>query len=195
MNDIYEDKSDEQVVLLVQAGQVEPFNILIYRYEKKMERYAGRLLSNKDDIQDVVQDIFTKAYVNIISFDINRKFSSWLYRIAHNEIINVFKKNKKSFLPLFNADIFFPQSAKKNYEDMGKGLEHEEMQNIISVSLEALAEKYKEPIVLYYLEDLSYKEISDIMHIPVVTVGVRIARAKEMLKEIFKNKGYEYGKQ
>ncbi|MFA6189936.1 MAG: RNA polymerase sigma factor [Candidatus Staskawiczbacteria bacterium] len=194
MNDSYLDKKDEEIVLLVQSGQVEPFNILINRYEKKMARYAGRLLSNRDDIQDVVQDIFTKTYVNIKSFDVNRKFSSWLYRIAHNEIVNVFKKNKKNFLPIFDVDIFFPQHAKKNYEEINKDLERKEMQKMISVYFEKLGEKYKEPIALYYLEDLSYKEISEVMQIPVVTVGVRIKRAKEMLKNIFKEQGYEYGK-
>jgi RNA polymerase sigma-70 factor (ECF subfamily) len=195
MNNSYDDKKDEEIVLLVQSGKVEPFNILINRYEKKMARYAARILSDRNDIQDVVQDIFTKAYVNIKSFDINRKFSSWLYRIAHNEIVNLFKKNKKNFLPLFDIDIFFPHYAKKKYEEINKELEIKEMKKIISTCFDQLGDKYKEPVVLYYLEDLSYKEISEVMQIPIITVGVRIKRAKEMLKSIFKKQGYNYGKQ
>src|SRR5438132_8941411 len=93
------DQKDEAIASQVQSGRVELFGILITHYQKKMERYAGKLLNNHEDRQDVVQEIFTKAYVNIQSFDTSRKFSSWLYRIAHNEIINIFKKNKrKSFL-------------------------------------------------------------------------------------------------
>jgi RNA polymerase sigma-70 factor (ECF subfamily) len=88
------DYKDEEIVFQVQSGKVELFGVLIDRYEKKMARYAAKILNNLDDIQDVVQEIFTKAYVNIKSFDVKRKFSSWLYRVAHNEIVNVFKKKQ-----------------------------------------------------------------------------------------------------
>src|SRR5687767_1405919 len=89
------DQKDEEVVSLVQSGKIELFEILMKRYEEKMIRYAGRLLSDREDVQDAVQEIFAKAYININSFDKNRKFSSWLYRIAHNQIVNVFLKNKR----------------------------------------------------------------------------------------------------
>jgi RNA polymerase sigma-70 factor (ECF subfamily) len=190
------DQKDEAIASQVQSGRVELFGILITRYQKKMERYAGKLLNNHEDRQDVVQEVFTKAYVNIQSFDTSRKFSSWLYRIAHNEIVNIFKRNKrKSFLPLFNLDIFFPQYASKNHEEINKNLERQEMKKMIEVYFSQLDEKYKEPIALYYLEELSYQEIADIMQIPTATVGVRIKRAKEILKSMFEKQGYHYGKQ
>src|SRR3989344_5780693 len=102
-------KKDEEIALLVQSGKVGFFGLLIHRYEDKMKRYAAKFLSDQEDTKDVVQEIFIKAYVNIQSFDAKRKFSSWLYRIAHNELVNALKKKKnKSFLPLFDLDIFFP---------------------------------------------------------------------------------------
>ncbi len=190
------DQKDEKIVSLVQSGRVELFGILINRYEKKMQRYAGKLLNNYEDRQDVVQEVFTKAYVNIQSFETNRKFSSWLYRIAHNEIVNIFKKNKrKKFLPLFDLDIFFPQYVNKNHEEINKNLERQEMRKVIDVCFNQLGGKYKEPVALYYLEEFSYKEIADIMQIPTATVGVRIKRAKQILKSMFEKQGYHYGKQ
>lgn len=179
------EQTDEEIALLVQSHKVELFGILINRYEKKMTRYAGRVLNNKEDIQDVVQEIFTKAYININSFDVKRKFSSWLYKIAHNEIVNVFKKNKRRYsLPLLNLDIFFPQYAKDSTQDIGREMDRKETKAMIDSCFDTLENKYKEPIALYYLEELSYQEIADIMQIPTSTVGVRIKRAKKIMKQI-----------
>ncbi len=128
--------------------------------------------------------------------DARRKFSSWLYRIAHNEIVNAFKKNqRKKFLPIFDLDIFFPQYANKDHDQINKNLERQEVRKAIEACFNQLGEKYKEPVALYYLEELSYKEIADIMQIPTATVGIRIKRAKEMLKSLFEKQGYSYGKQ
>ncbi|MBM3206549.1 MAG: RNA polymerase sigma factor [Candidatus Staskawiczbacteria bacterium] len=185
------DKNDEEIASLVQSGKVDFFGILIERYEKKMERYARRILNNQDDVKDVIQEIFIKAYINIKSFDASRKFSPWLYRIAHNEIVNVYRKNKrKSFLPIFDVDTFLPHIIKEGELSIQKQVDRREMKEIIEKCLINLEEKYKEPIVLYYIEDLSYKEISDIMHLPISTVGVRIKRAKKIMKEIFKSQNY-----
>ena len=185
------DKNDEEIASLVQSGKVDFFGILIERYEKKMERYARRILNNQDDVKDVMQEIFIKSYINIKSFDASRKFSPWLYRIAHNEIVNVYRKNKrKSFLPIFDVDTFLPHSIKEGESNIQKQVEQKEMKEIIEKCLYSLEEKYKEPIVLYYIEDLSYREISDIMHLPISTVGVRIKRAKKIMKQIFKNQNY-----
>ncbi len=189
------EQNDEDVASLVQSGKVEFFGILIERYEKKMMRYASKVLYRHEDIQDVVQEILTKAYININSFDIKRKFSSWLYRIAHNEIVNAFKKNKRrNFLPLFDLDVFFPQYA-KNSNDINRQIDQGEMKEIIDRCFDQLEDKYREPVALYYLEEFSYKEIAEIMQIPIATVGVRIKRAKEMLKFMFQKQGYHYGNQ
>ena len=89
------DKKDEKIAQLVQAGDVELFGVLVDRYEKKIKNYGRKFLKNKVDIEDTTQDVFLKAYKNIQGFDTGRKFSPWLYRIAHNELVNRLKKNKK----------------------------------------------------------------------------------------------------
>jgi RNA polymerase sigma-70 factor (ECF subfamily) len=182
---------DEDIARQVQFGQIDSFNILINRYEKRMKNYARNFLSDREDVNDVLQEIFLKAYKNIKSFDADRKFSSWLYRIAHNEFVNVLKKRNKKTLPLFDLDVFFPQYVKDG-KDLTEEIDQKKMQEIIGKFTNKLEQKYREPIILYYFEDLSYKEISDVMQIPVSTVGIRIKRAKEVLKLVCQKEGIIY---
>lgn len=185
------EQEDEIIVALVQSGKSDFFGILINRYQEKMMRYARRFLSNDDDKKDIVQEIFIKAYVNIKSFDPKRKFSSWLYRIAHNELVNNLKKKNKSFLPIFDLDTFSPHYYFNN-DKTNEKIDRKNTMMLIDKCFDELDAKYKEPIILYYLENLSYKEIADVMSIPVSTVGIRIKRAKKIMKSIFQKKGYKY---
>lgn len=190
----YSEQADEQIALLVQSGKSEFFGILINRYQDKITRYARKFLSDSEDIKDIVQEVFIKAYVNIKSFDVKRKFSPWLYRIAHNEFVNTLRKKKRIFLPLFELDTFFWRAAPKNSNDITEQIDRKEMKEMIDKCFDKLEAKYKEPVLLYYLEELSYKEIADVMAAPVSTVGVRIKRAKKIMQKIFKEQGYEYGR-
>lgn len=167
---------------MVQSGKIELFGFLVQRYEAKIRRYAGKFLFGYNDIDDIIQEVFLKAYVNIQSFDVSRKFSSWLYRIAHNEFINAIKKRKKEPLPLFDADALFPHLISR--ENVDKEANEKETKQLIDKCLNRLEPKYREPLVLYYFEELSYKEIADILRIPVSTVGIRIKRAKKIMKSL-----------
>lgn len=176
------EQTDEHIVAKIQAGEKDLYGTLVERYEDKLTRYGRRFLSDTDDISDTVQDVFIKAYVNINSFDTTRSFSSWIYRIAHNEYVNVLKKKKVSYFSLFEFDTFFPQfvATKSVYDDAvtkEKGV-------LVEKALKELEPKYKEPLLLYFYEEKSYEEISDIMQIPKATVGVRIMRGKQRLQEI-----------
>jgi len=182
-------QKDEELALLVQSGKIDFFDFLIERYENKIRRYSRKFLSDYEDINDVLQDIFIKAYKNIQSFDAKRKFSPWLYRLAHNELINALKKKKKNPLPLFDLDVFFPQHLSDN-NGFGEQIERGEMSELINKCLVRLEPKYREPVILYYFEGLSYKDIADVMQIPISTVGIRIKRAKEIMRTICKKLGY-----
>ena len=184
MREEFNQESDEEITKLVQSGKTEFFGILVERYEEKIKCYSKRFLSNHQDIEDVVQEIFLKAYENIQSFDPKRKFSSWLYRIAHNELVNALKK-KKHFS--FDLDTFLPYLSGDNHLD--EGIDFQRMKEVLDQCLEKLEPKYREPIIFFYFENFSYQEISDILQIPVSTVGVRIKRAKEKIKKLI-NKNY-----
>jgi len=175
-------QSDEEIAAQIQSGSVDLFGILIQRYERKMTRYARKFLSDHEDIKDVIQEVFLKTYKNIRSFDTKRKFSTWLYRIAHNELINVLKKRKT--LPLFDLDVFLPRNLHDN--NLSQQIDRQDMHEMIDRCLDRLEPKYREAVILYYFEDLTYKEIADTMQIPISTVGIRIKRAKEKMKSIYK---------
>ena len=98
-------KTDEEIARRAQEGDIESFGLLVGRYEAKITRYAGKFLLNNEDAKDLAQEVFIKAYVNIQSFDANRKFSSWLYRIAHNEFINAIRKRSWSRFSIFGRPI------------------------------------------------------------------------------------------
>ena len=176
-------ETDEEFITKIQQGQLDLFGVIIDRYKDKMERYSRKFLLNQDDINDIVQDIFVKTYTNIQSFDIKRKFSSWIYRIAHNHLINYLRK-KRIILPLFDLDTFLPYSVKD------EEIDNIEIKELVNKCLDKLSIKYREPLVLYYFQELSYKEISDILKIPVSTVGIRIKRAKQNMKKTIQENGY-----
>jgi len=174
--------TDESIALRVQAGEAEPFAELVTRYQPKLMRYARKFLADRDDAEDIVQDVFIKAYSNIQSFDASRRFSPWIYRIAHNEFVNEIKK-KASRRTVFSFDIdtLLPHLAAPERTD-SVSLERD-LRQTLEGHLDSLDPKYREPLILYYLEEMDYKEISDILQIPVSTVGVRLARARAQLQK------------
>ena len=178
------ERKDEEIASLVQEGDVEAFRELVERYEPKISRYAKRFLFQGDDIKDLVQEVFIKAYVNIRSFDAERRFSPWIYRIAHNEFVNAVKRKQKERenVSLFNFDVLFPHLMAKETAD--GGMNQKELKRMIDKSLDRLGPKYKDPLILYYFEEMDYKAIADILRIPVSTVGVRLQRGKAMLKKL-----------
>ena len=176
-------ETDESIAARVQKGDGDAFGGLVERYQEKLMRYARKFLPDPDDAKDIVQDIFIKTYENMQSFDAARRFSPWIYRIAHNEFVNALKKRSASRTVFaFDIDTLFPHLAAPETADSAT-LERD-MRRTLEVHLDKLAAKYREPLILYYLESMDYKEISEILQIPVSTVGVRLARARGMLKKI-----------
>ncbi len=183
-------RTDEEIVAMVQSGDLESFGILVERYEDKLKRYAKKFLVGIEDIEDIVQEIFIKAYTNIKSFDRDKKFSSWIYRIAHNELVNLLKKKERAPLFFFDADTIFPHPVSEEKAD--KKTRQDEIKTIIERCLDQIPIKYREPLILFYFEELGYGEIAEIMHLPLSTVGVRLKRGKKMIKKICDKMKLEY---
>jgi len=179
---------DEIIAASVQSGKFELFGVLVERYEEKIKRYGRKFLADREDINDIAQNVFLKAYENIRSFDTKRKFSTWLYRIAHNELINAVKRRKNS-LSLFDLDTFLPSSLWDRALEQNTDLR--EIAPFVDFCLDNLSLKYREPVILYYFESLSYQEISSVLEIPISTVGIRIKRAKEKMKKICEKLEYK----
>lgn len=169
--------SDEQLVEFVRSKDINLYSEIIKRYQAKLLRYATYILGDNELGADAVQEGFIKAYINLNSFNTKKKFSSWLYRIVHNNAMDILKKQNKQ-RPM-------PENLELN---SGTDLEEEFIKNEIVNRAQNCLEKmdiiYKTPLSLFYLEEKSYEEISDILRIPINTVGTRISRAKQLMKKI-----------
>ena len=180
-----ENRSDEIIASAVQQGDIDAFGELVERFEDKLKRYGRKFLSQQEDIEDLVQDVFIKAYTNIQSFDSSQRFSPWIYRIAHNTFVNELRRQSKYGFRIFDADTILPFLVSSETSD--KATLDQELQKEIEHGLSDLSAKYREVIVLHYFESLSYQEISDVLQIPVTTVGVRMTRARRQLQIIMSN--------
>jgi len=176
--------SDQELVRAVQSQDYRALDLLVRRYQKRLTDYARRLGADYDSAQDIVQQTFINAYQNINGFNHKYKFSSWIYRIVHNQAVNHFKKQKKHHsLDLFDwlAEII---PSKVNVEQLAI---QSDQKTQIKKCLQLLSLNYRSVVILYYFQDKKYEEISRILHIPVSTVGVRLKRAKNKLKILCQN--------
>ncbi len=177
-----EDHKDEYIIKKIQSGDKDLYAVVIDRYNDKINRYVSRMTGAGDNATDIVQDVFIKAYINIQSFDTERKFNSWIYRIAHNECINHYKKKRPIYMSMFEFDTILPHF--NNIKDPGALFVEKDDKERIEKVLDQVDMKYREVVVLYYFEDLDYKEISMALAIPISTVGVRMLRAKKILEKL-----------
>ncbi len=177
--------SDEEIVAMTLSVQ-SSFGFIIERYEAKLKRYISRIgIRNPDDQLDVLQDIFIKAYKNLNSFDTSLKFSSWIYRIAHNEAISWYRKHKvrpEGHLVADGDEVLNILTTKEDSpeEAFDLAVNAEE----ITKALDEIDDKYREVLILRYFENKEYEEISDILKIPPGSVGTLIYRGKKQLHNV-----------
>jgi RNA polymerase sigma-70 factor (ECF subfamily) len=176
MDDVKE-LTDEEIIVRVRTSNQDLYSVIIDRYQKKLVRYVYNLIKNEDKAIDIVQESFIKAFVNLNSFNIEKKFSSWIYRIAHNQAINLAKKYQKETPLLEDWDF-------QSNDDIEKDFEEKETIDRVEKCLKEIPIIYSEPLSLYYIDEKSYEEISDILRIPMGTVATRINRAKKIMKNI-----------
>ncbi len=177
--------SDSEVVQMT-LKEPNQYGLLVERYEAKLKRYITRLgVRNPDDQLDVLQEIFIKAYRNLNSFDTSLSFSSWIYRIAHNEAISWYRKRNvrpEGHLVGDSEELFEFLGSKED----GAEISFDRTINAAEVAraMEELDEKYREPIILRFFEHKEYDEISDILQIPIGSVGTLIHRGKKQLANV-----------
>ncbi len=181
--------SDEELVEKVRTENSELYVEIVKRYQQKLYRYLNYLTNNSPEAEDLVQNVFIKTYQNLFDFNTKRRFSSWIYRIAHNEGVNFIRnrKRKRQIPQISLEDLNSPLVDKNNF--FNDNLIRKEIQRNVKQCLDELEPKYSEPLILYYFEDKSYKEISDILRIPIKTVGTFIFRGKKIMKAICQRKG------
>lgn len=171
----------------VLKGDQDAYAEVVEIYKDKIFQICYRMLGNRHEAEDIAQEAFLRAYVNINSFNINLKFSSWLYRIATNLCIDRIRKKKPDYY--LDAEVAgtdgltmysqIPAETRLPEEDV----ESLELRDTIQKEISKLPEKYRTVIVLKYIEELSLNEISAILDIPLGTVKTRIHRGREALRK------------
>ena len=176
-------RADEDIVgdALVQK---EAFALLVHRYQERLARYLRRLgVLRREDTEDILQNVFLKTYRNLNEFDRRLKFSSWIYRITHNEAMSFFRSStaRPEGHAVDDAEVVLEYLPGHHDTSMQAelGLNGEQL----SQALKKLDPKYRDVIVLRYFEDREYADISDILRIPIGTVATLLSRAKKRLRE------------
>ena len=179
------DIETDAVVALRTLTERDYFAVLISRYEAKLLRYIRRLgVKTTEDREDILQDIFIKVYKNLNAFDPSLSFSSWIYRIAHNETMSWFRKRsvRPEHFMVDDGDAALERIA--GGEDIEVAHMTQESQEEVRKALDTLPQKYRDVLVLRYFEDKSYDEIADILEMPLGTVATMVFRAKTKLKSV-----------
>jgi len=160
----------------------EAFGVLIERYETKLRRYIHRLTNISDtDADDILQEVFIKAYRNLHNVDSAGSFSAWIYRITRNTVISEFRK-KKARPP---ETIFDKELIETLRSDISliKELDNTLLKETLETAIKKLPDKYRDVIILKYSEEKSYEEMSDILRKPPGTVATLLSRAKKQLRK------------
>ncbi|NCD00827.1 sigma-70 family RNA polymerase sigma factor [bacterium] len=184
--DNFEKKTDQDLVLMALENK-DNFLYIVNKYQEALKRYIRRLSNfNNQDVEDVLQNVFIKTYKNLNAYNSSLKFSSWLYRICHNETMDELRKRKVKATEYIDPQDFSQiKSSLDIKEEIISGIDIELGKELIN----KLKPKYRDVLILRILEEKDYKEISDILKKPVGTVSTLINRAKEHLnKEIIKSK-------
>lgn len=178
------------LVSQVKSGNQEAFEGLVEIYKDKIYRLCYRMVGDRHEAEDLAQEAFIRAYINIQKYSGSYKFSTWLYRIATNLCIDKLRKKK----PDYSMDAEMPgtEGATLYHQVAGtdplpeEEIEEKEKSDHLQQEIMKLPEKYRTAILLKYIEDLSLEEISSVMDLPVPTVKTRIHRGREALKKVYK---------
>ena len=175
----------------VLKGDQNAFSDIVSLYQHKLYQICYRMLGNKQEAEDISQEAFVRAYINLHSFDQKRKFSTWLYRIATNLCIDRIRKKKPDYYldaeiaGTEGLDMYSQLSSNDQLPD--DVVEQMELQDRIQYEISRLPDKYRSVIVLKYIEELSLQEISEILDMPLGTVKTRIHRGREALRKQLNN--------
>ena len=198
--------ADEELVELALGGEKRAFELLVMRYQRQIFNLALSLSGDYEDAADWSQESFLQVYRSLSSFDFEKgKFFSWLYRVSHNVCVNKLvsrdgarkkkettpvavgqaeeqlEENNRKTVPLDSiGEVETPQAVVEAHPELS--LQRSEVRSEVRRALAALPENYRIPIVLQYLEGLSYKEIAVRMGLPESTIETRLFRARKMLQ-------------
>ena len=187
MKELNSEPTDHQLVLRVQKGDKRAFDLLVLKYQYKLQAIVGRFIRDTDEVADVTQEAFIKAYKALPKFRGDSQFYTWLYRIAINTdkyyLVSKSRRPANTDIDIEDAEQFANNDKLIDEATPESSLMTDELAVIIKSSLKALPEDLRTALTLREFEGMSYEDISAVMDCPVGTVRSRIFRAREFLDE------------
>lgn len=184
--------ADAVLVLRCQEDDCGAFDEIVARYKDGIYNYIWRMISNRDDVEDLAQEVFVRAFASIKSFRREANLRTWLYRIATNLCVDKYRRaglEKKLFVPIeCEGDGDESETAElpdSTYEPQ-RVVEQIELQMEIQRALSMLPDKLRASLLLYDLEGMSYNEIAEATGVPVGTVKSRLSNARMQLRQMLK---------
>ena len=175
---IFRAVEDADLIRQATRGNVESFNLLVSRWEKRVYNYLLRITANREDALDLTQDTFLKAYQNLRKLDDPGRFAPWLYRIAHNEAYSMFRKRK----PETDVDALAPEATETKISVGGSPVFPIELSLAVASALGRLSVDQREAVVLKIYQGFKFEEMAEILNCPASTVKSRLYTALELLK-------------
>jgi RNA polymerase sigma-70 factor (ECF subfamily) len=176
---------DRELVRLAQAGNKEAFEELVRRHQQRVFAVAGGILRRREDVEDIAQQVFVKAYFSIKRFDQRAAFTTWLYKITVNECWDLLRKKKVRPL-LYESDLSEEQvqqfSNSEKFEAGAQDVSDKlEAQQRIEILLQGLDERDRMMLILKEVEGFAIEEIAEILELNANTVKVRLFRARRRI--------------
>lgn len=185
-------KEDHELIRNALAGEQDSYTKLMKKYHDPVFSLVFKIIHDKEEIEDLVQETFIKAFSSLKSFNENYSFSTWIFKIASNNCIDFMRKKKLKTLSINvtleqedgETTIEIPDTT---YET-DRNIIDEQRRRIIQEAINSLPEKYRVVIQMRHQEEKNYDEISEILCMPIGTVKAHIFRAREMLNKYLKDK-------
>ena len=183
--------NDSDLVATAINGQEGSFEELVRRYQRPISAYVYRMVGNYESALDLTQEIFIKVYASLRRYRSEFKFSTWIYKIAHNAAVDHLRRSstrEQSLIHGSEGDQFeLPIESRRLSPEQES--ERKERRIEIESVVRALPANYRELIILRHSQDLTYEEIVEVTGLPLGTVKNRLFRAREMMRQQFVNRG------
>lgn len=182
---------DIRLVAEALSGSESSFEALVQKYQRPIVAYVFRMLGDYDASLDVTQEVFIKVYNSLDKYSSEYKFTTWLYRIAHNAAIDHVRRHSTNLqsIETESPDGTYELQIESPLPSPEKQREQSEWRTEIEAVIRCLPAAYRDLIILRHSQDLSYDEISDVTGLPLGTVKNRLFRAREMMRDILVERG------
>ena len=185
MTDEKTEPTDQQLVVRVQKGDKRAFDLLVLKYQYKVHAIVARFIRDSDEVRDVVQEAFIKAYRALPKFRGDSQFYTWLYRIAvntaKNSLVARSRRPPSSDVDLDDAEYYSGSEQLKDTGTPENQLFRDQLEEVINQAIIELPEDLRTAVTLREYEGLSYEDIASVMNCPVGTIRSRIFRGRESI--------------